>query len=289
MPVFSKQQLSDLTPVCSTPRDLLVFTDLDGTLLDHDTYSYTAALPALAALREEGIPLILTSSKTRAEIQSLASELDLAYPFIVENGAGVVVPDTCFGGLGGSSRDGVRLHAFGPPLASILSTLHQLRDESGVHFTGFSEMDDDEVMRRTGLSRTAASQARAREFSEPIVWLDDEASWPAFAARLQAAGLYSLRGGRFIHIMSNGDKGTALAWLRDRYVEQRGSLVCTVALGDSDNDVAMLARADIPVVVRSTSHEPPAEAYRQNWYITERAGPAGWNEMVLAIVRIMDE
>jgi mannosyl-3-phosphoglycerate phosphatase family protein len=287
--VISKQQLSGLNPACRTSRDLLVFTDLDGTLLDHDSYSYAAALPALAALREAGIPLILASSKTRAEIRSLASKLDLAYPFIVENGAGVVVPDTCFSALDGPSRDGVRLHAFGPPLASILATLHQLRDESGVHFIGFSEMDDDEVMRRTGLSRTAAGQARAREFCEPIAWQDDEASWPAFAARLQAAGLYSLRGGRFIHIMSGGDKGAALAWLRDQYVEERGRPACTLALGDSDNDVAMLARADIPVVVRSTAHVPPAEAYRQNWHITERAGPAGWNDIVLAIVRIMDQ
>ncbi|MCG7852909.1 MAG: HAD hydrolase family protein, partial [Methanosarcinaceae archaeon] len=47
----------------------VVFTDLDGTLIDHDTYSYKAARPALAALKKQGIPLIFCTSKTRAEIE----------------------------------------------------------------------------------------------------------------------------------------------------------------------------------------------------------------------------
>ena len=54
-------------PVPPTPA-FVVFSDLDGTLLDHSTYSWKAAAPALAALRDRGIPLILASSKTSAEI-----------------------------------------------------------------------------------------------------------------------------------------------------------------------------------------------------------------------------
>src|SRR5262245_50293684 len=47
----------------------LVFTDLDGTLLDADTYSYEAASPALERLRERGTPLVMVTSKTRAEVE----------------------------------------------------------------------------------------------------------------------------------------------------------------------------------------------------------------------------
>jgi ribonucleotide monophosphatase NagD (HAD superfamily) len=45
----------------------LVFTDLDGTLLDHDTYDWTPARDALDRLTRAGIPVVFTSSKTAAE------------------------------------------------------------------------------------------------------------------------------------------------------------------------------------------------------------------------------
>ncbi len=52
----------------TTPK-LVIFTDLDGTLLDRDTYSFEPALPALRLIRQKDIPLVLSSSKTRAEIE----------------------------------------------------------------------------------------------------------------------------------------------------------------------------------------------------------------------------
>jgi mannosyl-3-phosphoglycerate phosphatase len=68
---------------------LLVFSDLDGTLLDHDTYSFETARPALAELKERGIPLVLATSKTRAETESVRSALGNRHPFVVENGGAV--------------------------------------------------------------------------------------------------------------------------------------------------------------------------------------------------------
>ena len=74
------------------PVTRLVFSDLDGSLLDHYSYSYEAALPQMEALERAGIPLILVSSKTRAEILILREELANRHPFIVENGAAVFIP-----------------------------------------------------------------------------------------------------------------------------------------------------------------------------------------------------
>ena len=71
----------------------VVFTDLDGTLLDHDSYAWTAAAPALDALKQAGVPLVLASSKTAAEIAALHAELGLGRtPAIVKKGAGLWRP-----------------------------------------------------------------------------------------------------------------------------------------------------------------------------------------------------
>src|SRR5262249_7819522 len=76
--------------------NFVVFTDLDGCLLDSVPYTYEPAVPALEALRAQGIPLVLVSSKTRAEIEPLRKQLDHHDPFIVENGAAVFVPRGLF-------------------------------------------------------------------------------------------------------------------------------------------------------------------------------------------------
>ena len=62
----------------------LILTDLDGTLIDHHTYSADAARPALTMARGQGVPIVLCSSKTLAEMRVLASRLELSpAPLIV--------------------------------------------------------------------------------------------------------------------------------------------------------------------------------------------------------------
>ena len=64
----------------------IVFTDLDGTLLDHETYDHSPALPALAALAARDIPVIPVTSKTSDELRPLMADIGLEGGFIAENG-----------------------------------------------------------------------------------------------------------------------------------------------------------------------------------------------------------
>lgn len=66
-------------------KKLLVFTDLDGTVLDHYSYSHALAEPMLRVFMRENIPVIPVSSKTRAELEPLRVALENRHPFIVEN------------------------------------------------------------------------------------------------------------------------------------------------------------------------------------------------------------
>ena len=262
---------------------LLVFTDLDGCLLDHYSYSYDPARPALGELKRSLVPLILTSSKTLAELAELSAELELSSPFIVENGAGVVIPDgyfsTAISGL--VSHESWSLKSFGPNLSEILSAVHKIRDEYGFRFSGFSDMSSSEVAVLTGLSIPRAAMAKQRLFTEPVMWQDSEDNWQIFSALLNESGLCHLRGGRFIHITGGGDKGIALDWLRECYTKETGLELLVMALGDSENDIGMLRMADYPVLVRSSAHEPPLVTDKTGVILTDKTGPAGWNDAVL--------
>jgi predicted mannosyl-3-phosphoglycerate phosphatase (HAD superfamily) len=61
-------------------------------------------------------------------------------------------------------------------------------------------------------------------------------------------------------------------------MESGGAAPLCVALGDGDNDAAMLEAADYAVIVRSPSHPPPQFSRRERMLITNACGPAGWDE-----------
>ena len=69
---------------------IVVFTDMDGTFLEKETYSYELAQPGLSILQARDIPLIFCTSKTRAEIEYYRNKLGIKDPYISENGGSVI-------------------------------------------------------------------------------------------------------------------------------------------------------------------------------------------------------
>lgn len=250
---------------------LIVVTDLDGTLLDHHTYEYGAAIPALQYLNALGIPLILSSSKTASEMREIRQRLELDTPFVCENGACIYLP----GSTGGMDRV-----AFATPRAEILGRLAQIKQRHHFRFAGFADMSVGELVQLTGLRPEQAMRAKEREFTEPLYWQDTEENLEHMRTLLVHHGLEMVRGGRFVHVMGKTDKGSALVWLRRHFAEITGRTVTVLALGDSDNDVEMLQAADYPVVVRSPVKSPPVVDHPR-CRITEAIGPEGWNRAVL--------
>jgi mannosyl-3-phosphoglycerate phosphatase len=245
---------------------LAVFSDLDGTLLDHDSYSHEAAAPALTALRAAGVPLVLSSSKTAAEIAPLHAALGLApAPYIVENGAGVVW----------HAQEAAQTGAYGRIRAALAALPAPLR----APFRGFGDMNLAEIVAATGLSPDAAERARQRMFSEPGLWSGDAESQKRFETALASHGITARRGGRFLTLSAGGDKADAM-----RAVAARLGATRTIALGDAPNDAGMIAAADLGVIV-ANPHGPgipplPGEASGRILR-TASPGPAGWNDAIL--------
>lgn len=267
---------------------VLAFTDLDGTLLDHDDYGFDEALPALRRLRDNRIPLVPTTSKTLAEIVELNDEqLHNPHPCIVENGALLCIPEGYFSQLSGSeSRNGYQLLRLARPYSHVIAVLHDLRRSHGYRFSGFNDMSCEKVAQLTGLSHAAAACARQRLAGEPLVWEDSEAALATFGHQLAAQGLHLTRGGRFWHVMDATDKGQAMQRLCALYRQAGFERFTTIALGDSPNDAELLAAADIAVIVRRKDGEVLDCRGRRQTLRTETPGPGGWNT---AMHQILDQ
>lgn len=263
---------------------MIIFSDLDGTLLDHDTYSYEAAGPALEALKAAEIPLILCSSKTRAEMLKLWSVLGLDAPFIVENGGGIFVPKEHFLAAQPGWKPagtGWRMMALGLPISEVRARFNGFKDQ--FRAKGFGDLNDQEVADLTGLSLAQAALARQRDFNEPVWLPEPEAQAGAFSQAAQAAGLEVTKGGRFFHLLAGGDKGKAVKRVAGLYRAHDPELI-TMALGDAPNDLPMLAQVDRPVLV-AQHHGGHADIELAGLKREPGVGPQGWNAAVLTALR----
>ena len=277
-------------------RRAIVFTDLDGSLLDHHGYSHAGATPVLARIRKEGIPLIIVTSKTRAEVEEIRRELGNADPFIVENGGAAFFPQS---GpyrflAAGEEAAGYRRIQFGRSYGEIRDFLAAFKSEGGYRriIKGFGDLELGDIMALTGLDADRAGAAKRREFSEPflIAGETDAAAAAAclreLAAEAQRQGFEITRGGRFHHLLGAGqDKGRAAAATMETMRGLAGGRITTVGVGDSENDLTMLAAVDIPVLIphphRGFPAGAPAGAVRAT-----RPGSEGWNE---AVGKVLDE
>lgn len=263
---------------------VLVFTDLDGTLLDHHTYSYKPALPALNVLEEKNVPLIICTSKTRAEIEKWRQEMDNEHPFISENGGAIFIPKGYFSHkLGiGKEKGNYFVIELGTPYSQLREILNRIRNSLQLKFKGFGDLSPEEVADLCGFSPEEAKLAKKREYDEPFL-LDLESAVNKVQEMVTGSNLQITRGGRFFHLMGENDKGKALRLLTDVYREKTERIE-TIALGDSLNDLAMLRIADHPVLVQKPDGSYDPEVTLPNLQLSPGVGPAGWNESVLELL-----
>ena len=262
---------------------ILIFTDLDSTLLDDQTYDFSPALPALKIIHSRKIPLILVSSKTRAEIEFFRELLSLETPFIAENGGGIYFP-TSFALPKECPYTKVdRFHALfmGRPIKEVLERSRKLKGE--FNFRGFSEMPVQEIASLTSLTLENALRASKREFDEPILLQDFSDNQEIFCEKAAQYGLDCVHGGRFIHLFLGGNKGRAVGKVLDIYKQRKGAIF-SIALGDSPNDISMLKAVDRAVVMQGRDGTHIKGLTHPDLITLEENGPGAWNRVMLSIL-----
>lgn len=255
---------------------LLVFTDIEGTLLDSHTGEWQHAAEWLARLRQRQIPVILCSSKTAAEMIAVQNTLQLqGLPFIAENGAVIQLDEHW------QDHDDYPRIITGSPHAEIARVLTQLRLNNGWKFTTFSELDEHVLAELTGLTPAQANLAKLQEASETLIWRDSDERMAAFDDALAQLGLRVVQGARFWHVLDErGGKDQAVNWLTRQYRHYQGKRAVTVGLGDGPNDAPLLDNVDYAVVVKGLNRQ--GVTLRQDTpprvYHTQQEGSAGWCE-----------
>ena len=269
---------------------VVVFSDVDGTLLDFHTYSAKAAAAALRELKRLNVPLVLVSSKTKAELEELRKGLGIDAPFVSENGGAIFWPKSSVTvkPKGAKLVDSYWVREFGTPYASLRKALAAFRESHGVKCEGFGDWSSEVVSKFAGIPQPLAKLAQQREYDEPFVFnpVPPKDVLDRHLKLLASGGLTVTQGARFFHLSGPSDKGLAVRELIDWYAATAPVKPRTLAIGDSPTDWPMMAACDIGIAVKQPDGRyHPSLRDHKGIRLAGAPGPEGFNRMILRLLK----
>ena len=264
----------------------IIFTDLDGTLLD-EHYSFQPAHVALDLIQKNKIPLIIVSSKTRAEIEHYRRLFDNHDPFVSENGGGVFIPDHYFetklkyANYYQTSEAHYNVIKLGARYAYLRKTIKNMQ-KKGFPIKGFGDMSAEEVAQATGLTLDQAEMAKQRDFDEPFFYTGRKTEIESLFHSIRAKG-FNVTKGRIYHLLGKSNKGKAISILIDLFNQKYGA-ISSVGIGDSPNDKEMLDTVDIPVIVQKPDGTYDDSIAVPKLIKAKGIGPSGWNNAMISLI-----
>jgi mannosyl-3-phosphoglycerate phosphatase len=275
------------------PRHL-IFTALEGALVDPHTDSFAGAEEALSELDRRKIAFVLLTSRTREEIDPIRRKMGHNHPFVTENGGGIFFPDGYFSlRIPGSVRTARYLSvAQGRPYAEVCEALDDIAEECAVGVAGFHHMSLREIADNTGLRPKSAELARAREFDEPFYFTSaDDKAIARFVETARERGFDTRRGPAFWHLSSKCDAARAVRSLAHLYREATHIKLRLVGIGGGEVDLPWLRAVDHATLLPdSREAATPSEHSQENpgrgksIVMADTPGAAGWNRTILDII-----
>lgn len=273
----------------SMAAKLVIFTDLDATLLDRESYSWEPAREALDRLRGSGASLVMVSSKTFSEMRSLYAELGFTDPFIIENGGAIIFDSDLWTALRINPTIGSSPHQInqrfismplGRPYSQLVEQLGFLSRLARVKTRGFSSMSLEEITSLTGLPPDKAQLCRIRDYDEPFLLHGDRNDTERLLEIANQANLQMEQGGRFWHLFSHKGKGEAVSRLIDIYAGRYDRIYC-VGLGDSPNDLSFLQLMNLAFLLGQPSEQELILEGNRKLRCCVDVGPGAWNSRII--------
>ncbi len=238
-----------MQPLKNRPA-IVVFTDLDGTLLD-DNYSFAKAKPIIDQLLALNGRIVFCSNKTRLELEYYREKLAIKDPFSSENGAAIFLPKGYFklNNIFTKQTQQYDVIELGTAYSTIRQALEKISKMSACTVLGFGDMTAEEVAKDTGLPLEQARLAKQREYTEPFRILNGPKE--ALLNLIKQGGLSYAQGARYFQLTGNHDKGKVVSILKALFSEEFGSLK-TFGVGNESNDLPMLNLVDSSFFVDKT-------------------------------------
>ena len=264
---------------------LLIFTDIDGTFINNDTFHEGSNVRVAETLRKHNHLLVYNSSKTFDEIVFMQKKFNTSFPFICETGGGIYHKNL-FNHDSDKLREGYSIMYESKKIEMFREIIEKeiqknFKDDLDI----FDDLCFDEKLRLSGLKGDDLHLASKRDFSMLINWKSDELRYSQFASVLHGHGLKLIKGGRFCHICASHDKGHAVSFFLEQIKSSKMyNKILTIGVGDSTNDIEMLSKVDHACIVKSKNNANLMKKIDSNRImVSTNYAPEGWAECIHAV------
>jgi mannosyl-3-phosphoglycerate phosphatase len=275
--------------VKTAARRVVVVTDIDDSLLEPGARALPSERAALDFLASRGIPLVINSSRTHAEIERIQETLRLLTPSISEHGSALFIPPGCFPSIPDRAARAVGGHVieFGRPYHEVVEAVRITGRELGVEIVGFADLTIEDAARELGVSDVEAQLAKLREYTELIRIADEtDARRSHVLNALRRRGLRCWPIGRHHLVSATRDRAESLLTLKALWRHGWGEPPCIVGFGNSEDDVNWLRYADLAVIVQDdhAGVDPRILSKLPTAQVSQRPGRLGWSDAILESV-----
>ena len=269
----------------------LIFTDLDGTLLNHDNYSFGNNKKLISTIINNKNEIIFNTSKTFSECKKLLKELKLSnMPFSTENGAVLYFPKIRFNKIKNSSSFEKYWKVRIAKLSSKVWHQFLKQKQKKYNFLIAQDLSPKILKKYTNLNNT--NMMLDREASQIILWEDNLTKFKLFKNDLKSEkeGVL-IKGSRFIQISSICNKRIAKKLISHAYdIQFRDKYsINTIALGDSKNDIDMLNSCKYSCLIKnSTGTHVKLRPNKKNVFKSSKLAPDGWGEVLYKLNKTLE-
>ena len=261
---------------------ILIFTDLDGSLLNHNNFEFREIKDFILNCIKNGIKIIPNTSKTKSEIEVFLDQLGQNLPFVVENGAAIHNLDLVHRKFKFKNNSLV----FSRSVNEILELFEKrIPIELKKRCSFLKDMSSIEQMKILGLNKKYLPFALNREYSMPLVFDGSKELVNKFTVLLKKIGMKLHEGGRIYNICDDCSKGKAMTTLTEKLKNEFNSNSHTIVIGDSPNDISMLNVSDQPCVIPLPNKKNLNYLKGQKIIRATQSAPRGWEEVVRASLK----
>ena len=252
---------------------IVIFTDLDGTLLHNETFKFENIRQYIKYLLSKNISLIPNSSKTKTQILNFSHELEEEIPFIVENGAAIYKMNL----VNSDFPEKIILSRDKKEILNVF--LKKIPKEFISKCKFVLKLKKDEQLKIFGLSEKQLSYASDREFSVPLLFKGNKVEKNNLFRLVSNMGLTMQEGGRVINLSDKVSKSSAMKKVSRIFEKTEKQELKIIGVGDNFNDLDMLKSSDIACLVFNEKFKLDTLNIN-NCLVSKKSAPEGWEEVV---------
>ena len=251
---------------------IIIFTDLDGTLLHRDTFQFDTIKNYIKSLINKGVIIIPNSSKTEVEIEEFNEELGVNLPFISENGAsihGLNLITSNFPNKLILSREKEEL------LRIFENKVPEKLKQKCFQISKMSKKDQENIL---GQKDEKLKNALNRKYTLPFLFKGDRNEKNRLLKLLNTNSLTLQEGGRVSNLCDNVNKVKSMNRVV-KILKKIEEKIITIAVGDNYNDLDMLKNCDIPCLVFNDQFKLD-QINIDNLIFSNKPSPEGWADVI---------